>query len=1000
MSSDAATSAVFSRLSKGGGMAGQALYRKWRSQTFEDVVGQEHVTLTLRNALRDGRLSHAYLFTGPRGTGKCVKFDTLVLDPVTGALETIETLCRRQQASLLTLDPDYKFQPVAPTDFVDDGVKSCYKVTTALGREIETTLTHPFLTILGWKCIGELRAGDRIGVPRYLPVQGGNELPLHQVRLIAYFLAEGSTSNPRKIGFTNSDPAIVADFVTAVEEFDNVRIARFDGGGKRAPTYWIYQRQLQNHLNKPGQVRNSAIEFALQFGLMDKTAAEKAIPAAIFRLSTVPLRHFLQALFSCDGGVDWTRRTPRIHYSSTSPTLIRQIQHLLLRFGIIARIRYKPTKYKSEYRPAWVLEITNRESMDRYVAEIGFIGAKAQKLQQLADRWQSRISNPNRDVIPAEVYELVCVEKAKSDKTWVDVGRALGDKKPKKAAPRFLYSPSRAKLRVFGKVLESREICNLAESDLYWDEIVSIEYTGDFRVYDLTVPETHSFVANDFVVHNTSTARVLAKAINCLEETPAARPCNHCRVCTAITEGRLLDLIEIDAASNRGIDEIRDLREKIGFRPNEARYKIYIIDEVHMLTKEAFNALLKTLEEPPPHAIFILATTEPDRVPETVRSRCQRFDFRRIPTAEIVEHLNTVVQSEGGRAAPEALVAIARRSTGSMRDAISLLDQLLSYGDEVLGLARVEGVLGLVSPQTIGLLVDAIASADAAAGLELINRLVAEGVELGQLVDQIVAYLRGVMFVRLVRAPDLLDLPQDILESVERQAEALTPARLLSALHAFIEARSALRDQVPGVPQLPIEMAFLRAVLPAGPQQTGVVAERARPVQSAFTDRPSASSTGTPAAPPPPMVDRPSGQADVAPTARPSPPLSEPDADLLGAAQTGWDRVLAAAGKRCGMKVQAALRSVKGIDVVGQTIVLQFAHAFARDLVTEGANRSQVESLWEEQLQRKVQIRCALVGEAPAPSAGPPQNVARLENDDEALLRGAQELGAVVTRLS
>jgi len=497
----------------------------------------------------------------------------------------------------------------------------------------------------------------------------------------------------------------------------------------------------------------------------------------------------------------------------------------------------------------------------------------------------------------------------------------------------------------------------------------------------------------------TSLARILAKAINCLDSDPQARPCNHCAICTAITEGRQLDLIEIDAASNRGIDEIRDLRDKIGFRPNEARYKVYVIDEVHMLTREAFNALLKTLEEPPPHVVFILATTEPDRVPETVRSRCQRFDFRRIPTAEIVEHLRVVVTSEGGRAAPEALVAIARRSTGSMRDAISLLDQLLSYGDEVLGLARVEGVLGLVSPQTIGRLVDTIASADAATGLELINRLVAEGVELGQLVDQIVAYLRGVLFVRLVRAPDLLDLPQDILEIVERQAEALIPGRLLNALQAFIEARTALRDQVPGVPQLPIEMAFLRAALPASAQAMGAVAVVAPPVQTTPLNQPPASPTEASAVTPPPVVNRSSSQADAAHAATPSLPLGEPDADLLGAARAEWERVLAAAGKRCGMKVQAALRSVKGIDVVGQTIVLQFAHAFARDLVTEGANRSQVESLWEEQLRRKVQIRCALVGETPPPRAGPPQTTARPESDDEALLRGAQELGAVVTRL-
>ncbi len=309
----------------------------------------------------------------------------------------------------------------------------------------------------------------------------------------------------------------------------------------------------------------------------------------------------------------------------------------------------------------------------------------------------------------------------------------------------------------------------------------------------------------------TSTARILAKALNCLEEDAAKRPCNHCAICVAITEGRLLDLIEIDAASNRGIDEMRDLREKIAFRPNEARYKVYIIDEVHMLTKEAFNALLKTLEEPPPHAVFVLATTEPDRVPETVRSRCQRFDFRRIGTTDIVKHLNDLVQREGRRAEPEALAAIARRSTGSMRDSISLLDQLLSYGDETLTLARVENVLGLVNQATIGKLVDHMGGGDTARGLALLNEMVAEGVELGQLADQVVAYLRALMVARVAGSTEPLDLPQDVRVQIGKQAERMSMALLLGAVKEWTEARGALRDQVPGVPQLPLELAFLRS---------------------------------------------------------------------------------------------------------------------------------------------------------------------------------------------
>ncbi len=178
----------------------------------------------------------------------------------------------------------------------------------------------------------------------------------------------------------------------------------------------------------------------------------------------------------------------------------------------------------------------------------------------------------------------------------------------------------------------------------------------------------------------TTTARLLAKAVNCLDENLAQRPCNRCAHCQAINQGRFLDLIEIDAASNTSVEDVRDLRDKINFSPNQGRYKVYIIDEVHMLSTAAFNALLKTLEEPPPHAIFILATTEVHKIPATVLSRCQRHEFRRIPVADIVHQLQGMADQEGISVEPEALTLIARQSTGAMRDAISLLDQLASTG--------------------------------------------------------------------------------------------------------------------------------------------------------------------------------------------------------------------------------------------------------------------------------------------------------------------------------
>jgi DNA polymerase-3 subunit gamma/tau len=528
----------------------------------------------------------------------------------------------------------------------------------------------------------------------------------------------------------------------------------------------------------------------------------------------------------------------------------------------------------------------------------------------------------------------------------------------------------------------------------------------------------------------TSTARILAKAINCLAEDPAARPCNHCRICVGITEGRQLDLIEIDAASNRGIDEIRELREKIGFRPNEARYKVYIIDEVHMLTKEAFNALLKTLEEPPPHAIFVLATTEPDRVPETVRSRCQRFDFRRVPTAKIAGHLKEILEAEGARAAPEALQAIARRSTGSMRDAISLADQLLAYGDEMIGLARVESVLGMVDASTVGQLIDHMAAHDAAAGLRLINQLVADGVELGELVDQILGYLRAILFAQVVHATDGLDLPEEAAAAVMRQAEALTPAATLSALREYSDARGLLRDQVPGAPQLPIEMAFLRTALAPSPtlgaQVSGTTVSNAAAApalahQGPSAGPPSSGATATTAARPEATPSPRAGPSEPAPASSagararqpegPAPstqnasaepaPAAPSDTELLAAVRDNWERILELTKQRASPLLKAALQTVRQLEASSGTLVLQFEHETARGQIDRAENKQKVESLMEEVINRPVHVRCTLVEgkTTPANRTAARSGTEKGGGDDEAFLREARNLGAVIKRL-
>ena len=312
----------------------------------------------------------------------------------------------------------------------------------------------------------------------------------------------------------------------------------------------------------------------------------------------------------------------------------------------------------------------------------------------------------------------------------------------------------------------------------------------------------------------TSMARILAKAANCSAEDVAARPCNKCARCLAVNEGNYLDLIEIDAASNTSVEDVRDLRERVPFAPGDGRYKVYIIDEVHMLSTAAFNALLKTLEEPPAHAIFILATTEAHKIPATVISRCQRHEFHRLGVEEITTQLTEMVKAEGIQADPEALEAVARQSTGSMRDAISLLDQLGSMG-ETITLARTLEMLGSTGGETVQKLVACIARGDSAEGLQIIHQAMDSGADARQFARQVVDYLRGVMMAASGNA-DLVEATQETRAAMKDLSEKIDPAALYRAIRSFSHAAADLRSG--WRPQLPLELALINSILdPSAP---------------------------------------------------------------------------------------------------------------------------------------------------------------------------------------
>jgi DNA polymerase-3 subunit gamma/tau len=309
-------------------------------------------------------------------------------------------------------------------------------------------------------------------------------------------------------------------------------------------------------------------------------------------------------------------------------------------------------------------------------------------------------------------------------------------------------------------------------------------------------------------VGKTSTARILAKALNC-ENGPTATPCGQCDICKNIAAGEDVDVLEIDGASNRGIENIRELRSNVQYMPQRARFKIYIIDEVHMLTPPAFNALLKTLEEPPPHVKFIFATTEVEKVPITILSRCQRFDFAGISVPRIVEHLRGIVEREGVQADEEALELVARRAGGSMRDAQSLLDQLLAFGGERLTTDQVHALLGTAGDERIVALAEAILAHEVKQALELLDEAIVTGLQLGELLDQMIAYWRDLMVIHCagVEGRDL-SVPSRHRETLVRQAKALNLDAILAGLDILSAAKGQLKNSNHG--RTLVEMALVR----------------------------------------------------------------------------------------------------------------------------------------------------------------------------------------------
>jgi DNA polymerase III, subunit gamma and tau len=471
----------------------------------------------------------------------------------------------------------------------------------------------------------------------------------------------------------------------------------------------------------------------------------------------------------------------------------------------------------------------------------------------------------------------------------------------------------------------------------------------------------------------TSTAKILAKAVNC-EQGPAPEPCNRCAACEGIAAGSVVDVVEIDAASNRGVDEIRDIREHVKFAPTQVRYKVYIIDEVHMLTTEAFNALLKTLEEPPAHVLFILATTEPHKLPATVVSRCQRFTFRRIGLVDLVKQLRTICAENGVEADERALVRLARAADGGMRDALSLLDQVFSFCSSRITVEDVMAVTGGVDEEAAVRLLSLLIRGDVAGVVEGLDDLIAQGKDPERVTKELLELCRELLLIRV--APDMPEVRERVQgdETLAALAEAVAVERLFAIIEELTRAQAEMRWIPHG--RILLEMVLVKlarasgkpspAVAPADGENAALIQRiaaleaRLRQVEDELkrvrNERSGMGTAASPASEPSPVTAsrRPHDEARV-PWAQVEAVVRAATPDRLAEVVKLWPKVLAVVKARS-LQVHALLVDGRPVAASADGVVVAFKNQFHRDATEKPPRKQLIEEALRDVLGRACRV--------------------------------------------
>jgi replicative DNA helicase len=442
--------------------------------------------------------------------GKCLTADSEIVE-ANGKISTIKKIFKRKNAKLLTLKENFKFELTGVSDFIDDGIKPVFRVETRLGRQIETTITHPFLTVNGWQRLEKLKVGDKIAVPRILNVFGSDEWRECEVKILAYLLGDGCLTKTCP-EFTADNEKIREDFQLSVAEFGETEAVQSNTKNR------TFSFRVPKSKNAKGN-KNKLRIWLEKLEVYGCNSHRKFIPKEIFTLKKDLITLFINRLFSTDGWASvLASGQPQLGFCSVSEKMIRQVQHLLLRFGIIGNLKKRSVKYKQTRKTAWQLDITDALSIKTFAANIGIFG-KEESLNKAIESLENRNYQTNKDLIPIEIWGNIAETKGKE--SWASLARRAGIKGHSNihVGKRAL---SRNRLQTLANALEDKHLQNLAKSEIYWDEIVSIEFTGNKQVYDLTIPKTHNFVANDICVHNTALCLTIAQNAAIIEKAVVA----------------------------------------------------------------------------------------------------------------------------------------------------------------------------------------------------------------------------------------------------------------------------------------------------------------------------------------------------------------------------------------------------------------------------------------------------------------------------------------------